>query len=423
MKSLYGYLRTVYWSMPKGIKDVVRDPARNIALRLGGVRVMADPQRDVSPGPTDLSLDQFRKNVLAHAQHFRGVFVQNVMIGWAADLFQRPQHLAIAMAKRGYLVIYQTVRWTKDAVSGFRQVYPGVWVTDHDVAAEIPGAVVTTCSTDFLDRDLLGHLDRKSCRVVYEYIDHIDPKISGSSSQVAVLLRRKEKAFSGGADVIVATASALYDEAVGAVGREHVIFAPNGVNAAHYRRPSANESVSCEFEDFRRKHRAIVGYFGALAPWLWYDEVNRLTAERPDLGFVFIGPDYHGGRDHLQIRPNVLCTGPVDYQLLPAYGRQFDVCLIPFEPGEIAHTTSPLKLFEYFALEKPVVATSAMTECVRFPEVYAGSDAEDLSRQIDRALQVKDEPSFRARLAELADENDWNQRAGAYEQIFTGMAD
>lgn len=158
-------------------------------------------------------------------------------------------------------------------------------------------------------------------------------------------------------------------------------------------------------------------------PWLWYDEINRLTAERPDLGFVFIGPDYHGGRDHLQIRPNVLCTGPVDYQLLPAYGRQFDVCLIPFEPGEIAHTTSPLKLFEYFALEKPVVATSAMTECVRFPEVYAGSDAEDLSRQIDRALQVKDEPSFRARSAELADENDWNQRAGAYQQIFTGMAD
>src|SRR5690606_35568234 len=131
--------------------------------------------------------------------------------------------------------------------------------------------------------------------------------------------------------------------------------------------------------------------------------------------------DYPGGRDHLQIRPNGLCTGPVDYQLLPAYGRQFDVCLIPFEPGEIAQTTSPLKLFEYFALEKPVVVTSAMSECVAFPEVFAGKDTTELPRQIDRAFAIKDDPGFKSRLAALADENDWDHRARTYEQVFESL--
>src|SRR5690606_1800797 len=153
------------------------------------------------------------------------------------------------------------------------------------------------------------------------------------------------------ADYIVASATSLYQEAAAAAGPDRVLLIPNGVSTSHYRR-KREKAVSSEFLAFRRKHEKIVGYFGALAPWIWYDEVNRLISARPDIGFIVDGQDYFEGMERIARAENVLCTGSISYDDLPAYAENFDICFIPFEPGEIARTTSPLKLFEYFALEK-----------------------------------------------------------------------
>ncbi|MDP1465595.1 hypothetical protein, partial [Klebsiella pneumoniae] len=76
--------------------------------------------------------------------------------------------------------------------------------------------------------------------------------------------------------------------------------------------------------EFRGKYKKIVGYFGALAPWLWYDVIKELISQRTDVGFVFIGPDYYGGADCLPELENVLYMGSIDYKVLPAYARMFD---------------------------------------------------------------------------------------------------
>ncbi len=255
--------------------------------------------------------------------------------------------------------------------------------------------------------------------LVYEYIDHIDPEISGDEGNIKRLLALKDFAFGGGADFVVASARKLYDEAAEVVGKERVILVQNGVDTRHYRNPAhLNTEVPDTLQAFRVRHKTLVGYFGALAPWLWYEAISELVSQRSDLGFVFIGPDYYGGAQQLPNAKNVLYLGTVDYKILPAYAMQFDVCFIPFKPGEIAKTTSPLKLFEYFALEKPVVVTSEMLECIHYSEVFSGDSGEALSIAIDRAVAVKDHKDFKKRMAQLADENDWDQRARAMEVCF-----
>ncbi|MRN67107.1 glycosyltransferase [Brucella sp. 10RB9213] len=328
--------------------------------------------------------------------------------------------MAAAFANKGYLVIYQTHNWANDNVRGFRQVKKNVWLTNLDVAKEITGAVVSVYSTSYIG-DVLNKSYNKNV-IVYEYIDHIDPKISGDPENIRKLNNLKEFSFSGGADYIVASSVALYNEAIDAVGRDRVIMAQNGVDTKHYRSETHKDTIIKEnYRVFREKYKTIVGYFGALAPWIWYDEINKLVSARPDIGFIFIGPDYYGGKSKLIDSENILCPGPIDYKALPAYAREFDVCLIPFEPGEIARTTSPLKLFEYFALEKPVVVTSFMDECIIYPEVFSGRDAAELSTKIDQAMKVSGDPVFKARLADLADKNSWDQRAAAYEKAFEGL--
>jgi hypothetical protein len=80
-----------------------------------------------------------------------------------------------------------------------------------------------------------------------------------------------------------------------------------------------------------------------------------------------------------------------------------------------------LKLFEYFALEKPMGGTSDLFDCVAFREVFRGDSVEALSDALNRALAVRDDPESIARIAVLVDQSDWDERARTMEGVFSGQ--
>lgn len=418
-RTTYSLLKRIYWMLPGSLQQ------RLNGLRLAVIRFYLSRQKNYPSaavnheGLGDLSWKEFQTKVLSRREQYKGIFISEVIIDWNVPLFQRPQHMALAFAKLGYLVIYKTANLSYDNVSGFRKMADNLWLTSDNRVDGINGAVRSFYSTSHAHTKETYEARRKHSLVVYEYIDHIDPAISGDEESIRRLNALKNYAFSGGVDFIVASSKALYEEAVQAVGEDKVILVPNGVDVEHYRDPRHKWcAIPDSLSKFKSAHKAIVGYFGALAPWLWYEEIEKLVALRPDIGFVFIGPDYYGGSTVLPKSKNVLWMGPVDYKILPGYALHFDVCFIPFRPGKIARTTSPLKLFEYFALEKPVVVTSDMLECVQFSEVLSGSCAEELSKCIDKALDLSRDEYFKMRLAELANQNSWIERAKKYETIF-----
>ena len=338
------------------------------------------------------------------------IWLQLPTIDWSVPLYQRPQHIASALGRNGTLVVYPTFN-VCDNISGYVEVEENVWLTDDlTVFDEIDGVIASVYSTAYANQlDFIRSMSDKNA-VIYEYIDHIDEEISGPNTKQ--LNKIKDYCFGGGADIVAASAKKLLEEATAAVGDANVCFAPNGVDFAHYANATDDErSLDVGFREFCNNHEAVVGYFGALAPWLWYEMINELTRIRPELGFVFIGPDYHGGLYKVEERENVLLTGSIPYKVLPGYAKKFDVAIIPFRNGEIARTTSPCKLFEYFALEKPVVVTSQMDECTAYQEVFGASDTESFSAMLDEALQTRHDPAVRARLKELALENTWDARA------------
>ncbi len=417
-RTTYSIIRSLFWKLPAGLRQALHSP-RHAFVRF--VRGLPPPHSQTISNSTlsDLSWTEFNEKVLSKRDHYKGVFIQELVIDWNVPLYQRPQHISAALGRLGYLVIYRTDNWAGDDVNGFREVSKNVWITNRYEVEEIQGCVRSLYSTAYANTPELLLKNGKRGRIVYEYIDHIDPEISGDQENIRRLLSLKNFAFGGGADFIVASARKLYEEAVEAVGKEKVILVPNGVDTIHYRNPlHITTSIPEPLVLFKEKHKAIVGYFGALAPWLWYDVIAELASQRPDLGFVFIGPDYYGGSEKLPKFENVLYLGTIDYKILPAYARQFDVCFIPFKLGEIAKTTSPLKLFEYFALEKPVVVTSDMDECTAYTEVFRGGSVDELTVAIDAALNVKDSDDFKIRLRSLADKNDWLERAKSMEFCF-----
>lgn len=426
---VYTVLKKIYWSLPGKIR-VALNPLKDkviFLLRKGEVEKLYTPpvsteesvDSSVDTKNGDLSWEQFQNHILAFRESYKGVFIQELVIDWNVPLYQRPQHIAVSLGRAGYLVIYRTVSFVDD-VNGFRQVAPNVWLTNSPYVSTIVGAVHSFYSTAYaISPEQINDL-RDHATIVYEYIDHIDPEISGNSDNIKRLVNLQQKCFSGYADYVIASARKLKEEAEQKfISPQNVVLVPNGVDMYHYRNPAHQNYVLPEqIVMFRKKYQKIVGYFGAIAPWLWYEIIEKLVRLRPDIGFIFIGPDYYGGVENLPKAENFLYAGTVDYKVLPAYAKEFDVCFIPFKPGEIAKTTSPLKLFEYFALQKPVVVTSDMLECTAFAEVLHADTVEGLSEKIDIGLTLTHNEDFKKRMLELANENSWDARVKGMEVIF-----
>lgn len=402
-KLVYDGARRAFWALPAPLRSHLHGARHSLVrrLRAGG--------SGGKPLAGDLDWQRFRDGPLAEGRH-RVVFILEASVDWGITLYQRPHHMALALGRIGCLVLYRT---TGDGVVGFRPIGSNVWLVNDRNVDSIPGAVRSFYSTTlFADKSHL-RAAKNTGLVAYEYIDHIDASISGGSSSLRRLLELKQAAFES-ADLIVSSARLLHDEAVEACGEHRCLSVPNGVDVAHYRDEHSTTEISQVLKTFMLGHSHIVGYFGAIAPWLWYDLIEEISNLLPEVGFVLIGPDYSGCVPRLPRKSNVIYLGPIDYQKLAAHAGLFDVCFIPFVMGEIARSTSPLKLFEYFALEKPVVVTSDMMECVAYDEVFSGSNAEEFARAIKEALNLRNDPQFKQRLRVLADANSWDVRAEVY---------
>ncbi|MCW3074053.1 MAG: hypothetical protein JWP69_1122 [Flaviaesturariibacter sp.] len=340
----------------------------------------------------------------------KGIFVQAPVIDWEVPLFQRPQHMAIAMAKAGYLVFYMTLNWI-DEVEGFVEVYPNLFIASRlDLPFTLKNAYVSIYSTSpFYVPEQLAEI-RKNNKIIYEYIDDIDPKISGEYTPK--LIRQFDYISDDTVDLVAVSGRVLIEDIRKKVSSEKIVYVPNGVEFEHYQSALAFDSAVPEnLKSIIAKEKPIVGYFGALAPWLWYELIEEVTLNMPDFEFIFIGPDYYGGVARLPQRENVHYLGVVDYKTLPSVAKHFDVAIIPFAPGQIAKTTSPLKLFEYFALQIPVVVTSEMQECIAFPEVLSGHAATNFIKQLRKAYSQSDSDELKKKLLSRALENSWEMRA------------
>ena len=356
---------------------------------------------------------QYEEICASRIRNAKGVFVYAGNLDWYTSLVQRPQHLAKAMRDRGYVVFYLQIERTK----GFQEVDRNIFVCSEDWALcgwlpAVSDAIVSVYSTRTQPpRHVLNAIARRNC-FLYEYIDAVDEKISGLmtfslQNLYDYFIRNKKETL------FLASAQLLRNDLVDdGVAEDRILLSPNAVDAEHFCGANCEmQSTPNRIRGIIQLGRPVVGYFGAVAPWLDYKLIDEILQRCSDMEFLFVGPDYRDGSRDLPGRANCHWIGPVEYAELPQYAKHFDVAIIPFAEGEIARTTSPLKLFEYFALQKPVIVTTGMDECVAYPEVLHGDTAPEFARMIRKGYTFATNHEYTSRLRELAEQNSWKQRA------------
>jgi len=185
----------------------------------------------------------------------------------------------------------------------------------------------------------------------------------------------------------------------------------NGVVYEHFR--DIEDIIPKEMEEAVSQKKPIIGYYGALASWFDYDLVKAIAKMRKDWNIVLIGWDYDGSlsKSGLNDISNIHFISSVPYEKLPTYAQWFDICTIPFKINEVTLSTSPVKLFEYMALGKPIV-TTAMPECKKYRSVIiAENNTKDFVKKIEVGLKLRGNAKYEELLKKEALENTWEKKA------------
>jgi teichuronic acid biosynthesis glycosyltransferase TuaH len=326
-------------------------------------------------------------------------------LDWEAQLIQRPQQLGRALARQGAQVFYLLPEpWSPGPA--FQQVEPNLYLCRTPVAAfrllERPWVYTLTWNRKYL-------LALESPRILYDYVD--DLSVIPSNLQ---RMQRYHSELLKNAAVVTVTSRRLFSS-IQAV-RPDACYLPNGVEYEHFapaRQPRAARSEPPpDLAPIVERGRPVIGYYGALAFWFDYTLYREVAGLRPRYEFVLIGPALDSSlvQSGLLALPNVHWLERKPYAGLPGYLAWFDAATIPFVISELTHAVSPVKLFEYFAGGKPVVATP-MEETVQYPGVLAAQGAADFAARLDQALRLANDPANRASILAIAQQNTWDFRA------------
>lgn len=114
-----------------------------------------------------------------------------------------------------------------------------------------------------------------------------------------------------------------------------------------------------------------ISYIGGFEPLRGIDTAIRampkILKKIPSARLLLVGGEgtkaYEEGLKNLckklKVEEHVFFTGWVPFQQVPSYISASDVCLVPHYASDATNVGVPHKLFQYMALEKPVVVTNA----------------------------------------------------------------
>lgn len=159
------------------------------------------------------------------------------------------------------------------------------------------------------------------------------------------------------------------------------------------------------------EHGPVAGFYGSISEWLDQDLIIQCAASLPDWTFLFVGSQ-HVNVSKLQSMSNIHLLGARPHDQLPSYVQHWDVSIMPFMDNAQIRACNPLKLREYMAAGRPIVATAFpalepyknyITQANTPNEYIRGLKSafkEGLTNQVDRQKAVRTE-SWSARAVDV----------------------
>ena len=259
----------------------------------------------------------------------------------------------------------------------------------------------------------LDYLPRHRLRpdlLVFELMDIPEKEFVGWRKKLPKALER--------ADLIRTTNPAITDYL-----REHF-----GESVAGKEISTSRNGVDLELFDPERSYepppelrgidKPILGFYGNLDSWIDWKLVEKL-ALLPQYEVVVIGgTEGMPPKIPSELRPSILWIDKRPIAEIPSYLSCFGAALFPFLVNEMTHAVDPLKIWEYLAFGKPVLATRT-----RFIESRADlfhvMDHENVEQAVADALSSADDAAAVAARRRATQGRDWHAIADELHREIT----
>lgn len=354
-------------------------------------------------------------------EKYKRVVVWRGSFGWKTKLFQRHQQIAISLAKQDTLVFFEVTRHT-EKVDFIEKISDNLYLVDYELkefsrmfnekleGINKPKFLQIYSTAWDLKFDLINDYVSSGYRLLYEYIDDLNPVLAGLDSIPEEVMKIYNYVVHNEDVLVVTSADKLYSNIVLERGsKKNVILSSNGVDVEHFTLDKVKPIKV--LEDIKNNYKTIIGYYGAIASWFDFDILKSLASKNPSIAFVLIGVKYDDSFDKSEVGQlsNVFYLDAVNYDELPYYASYFDIAWIPFILNDITMATNPVKAFEYMAMEKFIIA-SDMPECRKFKSINIAKNERDYQKLIDNYKKMYTDDYIKL-LRKEAKENSWDNKA------------
>ncbi len=347
---------------------------------------------------------------------------------------QRPQHLAMSLAREGHRTFYLTIDFIVSGEPGFQLVenpaenvfivrlvcsaHRSLNVYQDVIGKEQRQSLVASLLSLFDScgvTDLVSIIDLPFWQsvatalpgnlVVYDCMDHHAGFATNSNRML-----REEQQLLAGADLVITTSERLSQ--IVAKKAANIIIR-NGAEVDFFSKRPQELQIS--------QGKPVVGYYGAIAEWFDIDLVIAAARACPDWEFVLIGSTAGCETREARNLANITFIGEVPYGSLPGYLYAFDVCMIPFKVIELTLCTNPVKVYEYLSAGKPVVSTALPEVQLMGDVVHCASSTPQFITALQVAMLESSDTELARRRATWAQQHDWRERARQLTQTLHGL--
>ncbi len=398
------------------IKEKIRNILRSL---IGVIYIEILGKKDVKC--KEKFLDELKKLICENK--YDAIIIFDVYFGFNMKMFQRPQHIALNLSDENILYFYKSSPYIDKEVEICKKIKDNLYLINTDIYWVQEGlldiikeshikAFAQIYSTSFIEYDkYVKKFLTRGFKIIYEFVDELADDIAGFKLTENIKKSHRFMLEDVENTYVITTADELYKEVRDIRGIERLTLIENGVDFNHFSCLKSKD-VPEKMKNIIDSGKKIIGYFGALAKWFDYGLIKRISKEFNNINIILIGVDYDKSlaKSGILSLNNVYYIDVVEYDDLPNYAKFFDISIIPFIINDITKSTSPVKLFEYMALGKPIVTTN-LPECKKYKSPLISKDHNEFIDNIKKAIKLKDDYNYKLQLSNEGKENTWSKRA------------
>ncbi len=322
-------------------------------------------------------------------------------------LNQRPRELALELVKLGYKIIYinpQRVRPDHlNEQQSEERIHPDFWLIKPVITKDRDEnkRILADSIKDFAQRHRLKEYN-------LWLSSPYDVPVIGRAGEKKVLYECL--------DDTIHDKDAFYALRKTLLGKCDVL-----IKSSRFLLPGHRGFISSQGVDVERfRPRQTFGFYGLIGPWIDFSIIRTVAEKNPESEVRLIGPV----NTRVPTLPtNVALMPAQDYHDLPFILKGFDVCLIPNKTAnngmeQFLRGRHPIKVYEYLAAGKPVVAANLPSLQHLSQFIYLAETPDQFAALCRTALSEHSAEKAEQRMAAMSRES-WARQAERLDKYLT----